>query len=56
MVQDYAILKMCTFHHESESKATWELLSKNRTFYNKIKNKENEVLIEIEDALDSVED
>ena len=44
------------FHHESESKATWELLSKNRTFYNKIKNKENEVLIEIEDALDSVED
>ena len=28
------------FHHESESKATWELLSKNRTFYNKIKNKE----------------
>ena len=44
------------FHHESESKATWELLSKNRTFYNKIQTKQNEVLIEIEDALDSVED
>ena len=40
------------FHHESESKQTWETLSQNRVFYNKLKRHENDVLVEIEGIMD----
>ena len=40
------------FHHESESKQTWETLSQNRVFFNKLKRHENDVLVEIEDIMD----
>ena len=40
------------FHHESESKQTWETLTQNRVFFNKLKRHENDVLVEIEDIMD----
>ena len=39
-------------HHGSESKQTWETLSQNRVFFNKLKRHENDVLVEIEDIID----
>ena len=40
------------FHHESESKQTWQTLSQNRIFHSKLKHRENDVLVEIEDIMD----
>ncbi len=40
------------FHHESESKQTWETLSQNRIFHSKLKHHENDVLVEIEGIMD----
>ena len=44
------------FHHESESKKTWDTLMQNRVFYNKQKEHQSELLVEIEDLLDGVEE
>ena len=43
------------YHHESESKTTWETLMQNRVFHEKIQNTESPLLIEIEDVLDGIE-
>ena len=43
------------YHHESESKATWEKLNQNRRFYDVISNKKEEELIEIESVMEIVE-
>ena len=43
------------FHHESESKKTWDTLMQNRVFYNKQKEHQSELLVEIEDLLDGVD-
>ena len=42
------------YHHESESKATWETLNKNRRFYDAIHSKNEEELIPIEDVMEIV--
>jgi integrase len=44
------------FHHESESKKTWDTLMQNRVFYNKQKEHQSELLVEIEDLLDGVDE
>ena len=43
------------YHHESESKATWETLNQNRKFYDVISKKKDEELIEIESVMEIVE-
>tara|TARA_Y100001970_G_C14230125_1_gene858066 strand:- start:923 stop:2305 length:1383 start_codon:yes stop_codon:yes gene_type:complete len=42
------------YHHESESKQTWDILTKNRVFYNKLKKSMDNILVPIEDVLEDV--
>jgi len=39
------------YHHESESKNTWNTLTQNRQFYSYIQDHKDDVLIDIQDAL-----
>ena len=43
------------YHHESESKATWENLNKNRVFHDKVEKQKDKELIDMEDVLEVVE-
>lgn len=44
------------YHHEAESKQTWDSLNQNRQFKDYMDQRKSEVLTQIEDALDIVED
>ena len=44
------------YHHEAESKQTWDSLNQNRKFRDYMDQRKSEVLTQIEDALDVVED
>ena len=39
------------YHHESESKKTWDTLMQNRVFYDNMKKHQSELLVEIENIL-----
>ena len=43
------------YHHESESKQTWETLTKNRTFYKKVDQHKDDLLLSIDDALSDID-
>ncbi len=43
------------YHHESESKGTWDILTKNRNFYEHIKTIQDELLVEIEDVMNNAD-
>ena len=43
------------YHHEAESKQTWDTLNQNRTFREHISKHKNEPLVQIEEALQLVE-
>lgn len=44
------------YHHESESRKTWETMIQNRRFYEEIKKREDEILVEIESVMQKVDD
>jgi len=44
------------YHHESESKQTWDTLNQNRRFYDYVSQKKDELLIDMEDALETIND
>ena len=44
------------YHHESESKNTWDTLTQNRKFYKYIQEHKEDVLVDIQDALDASDD
>ena len=44
------------YHHESESKKTWDTLMQNRVFYDNMKKHQSELLVEIEDIMDGVDE
>ena len=41
------------YHHQAESKATWDTLTQNRTFHDKVSKKRDELLVEIEELMES---
>ena len=43
------------YHHESESKATWDTLNQNRVFYDEIHKKRDDTLIDFEELVDIVD-
>ena len=43
------------FHHESESKQTWETLTQNRKFYETVHQKTEDQLVDIADAVETIE-
>ena len=44
------------YHHESESKKTWDALMQNRVFYDNMKKHQSELLVEIEDIMDGIDE
>ena len=44
------------YHHESESKKTWDTLMQNRVFYDNMKKHQSELLVEIEDIMDGIDE
>ena len=42
------------YHHESESLQTWDTLNQNRTFHQRMHKHRDDLLVEMEDALDLV--
>ena len=40
------------FHHEAESKRTWDMLNRNRKFYDRDPSEKSKLLVEIEDLAD----
>ena len=47
-------LELVYYHHEAESKKTWELLNQNRVFFDRI-NKERETLVDYAEVLDGID-
>ena len=43
------------YHHEAESKQTWDILTKNRDFTKKISRYQDEPLMALENVLDAVD-
>ncbi len=43
------------FHHESESKETWDILTQNRSFYDQMRKNKDNILIPMEDVLDTTD-
>ena len=43
------------YHHESESKATWDTLNQNRVFYDELHKKRDDTLIDFEELVDIVD-
>ncbi len=44
------------YHHESESKKTWDTLNKNRKFYDAVSKKKDEMVVDIEGVMEYVEE
>ena len=44
------------YHHQAESQATWDTLTQNRIFHDQISKKRDDLLIEIEEVMESLED
>ena len=44
-------LELTYYHHQDESKRTWEILNKNRIFYDRVKKSRGETLVDIADML-----
>ena len=47
-------LELVYYHHEEESRKTWEAINQNRVFFDRLKN-ENKDLIDYDNLLDGVE-
>ena len=45
-------LELVYYHHEQESKQTWELINQNRNFFDRLKD-ESETLIPYEELLEA---
>ena len=43
------------YHHESESKKTWETLNQNRVFSEKMAQHKEDMLVEMEEVLEQVD-
>jgi hypothetical protein len=43
------------YHHESESKQTWDTLNQNRMFFEEIQKHKEDLLVEMEEVLENVD-
>mgnify|MGYP003311681014 FL=1 len=49
-----ANIEQVYYHHEAESKATWEALSQNRIFFDRLRKEETHETVQFEKMMDGV--